>query len=255
MVSPLNLPQPKITHPLVTDLFDGIRQILDDDLVGLYLGGSLAIGDFDEARSDLDFLAVVDDALSEETLQELRALHNAIRTSNKNRLYGNYEGVYLTTRQAANPKTADMHAPHLGSDGHFRVEGHGGDIIIDLWKIRKSGFVVYGAPQAKVIGDITTDDMLQAKTQLFKAWWLPKLQAKEPMDDEYQAYAVLTMARILYGIENHDEVSKKKSAEWCAEQYPQYAGLLHEALVWEVDDVLNKQAETYDFIGFVASRL
>jgi hypothetical protein len=219
----VNLPAPRVTHPLVNDLFDGVQQILGDNLLDFYLGGSLAIGDFDEDRSDLDFLVIAKGEFTDDSIQGLHELHDNVRASNKNRLYTNYEGVYLTTDQAAHPKT--------------------------------SGFVVYGAPPIEVIGDITTDDMLQAKIQLFKGWWLPKLHAKEPMDDEYQAYAVLTMARILYGIEKRDEASKKKAAAWCAEQYPQYADLLREALAWEIGDTLNKQGETYGLIGFVAERV
>ncbi|HSW77953.1 MAG TPA: aminoglycoside adenylyltransferase domain-containing protein [Candidatus Chromulinivoraceae bacterium] len=250
-----NLPQPEVTHPLVNDLFDGVQQILGDNLLGFYLGGSLAIGDFDEDRSDLDFLVVAKGEFTDGSIRRLHELHDSVYASNKNRLYTNYEGIYLTSDQSTHPKTADMHAPHLGSDGHFQIEDHGADIIIDLWKIRKSGFVVYGPSPRDVIGEITTDDMLQAKIQLFKGWWLPKLQAKEPMDNEYQAYAILTMARILYGIENRDEVSKKRAAVWCAERYPQYTELLREALAWEMGDPLNKQGETYDLIRFVAERV
>lgn len=251
----VNLPALKITHPLINDLFDGVQQVLGGNLLGFYLGGSLAIGNFDEDRSDLDFLVIAEGEFTDDSIQRLHELHDSVRASNKNRLYTNYEGMYLTADQAAHPKTADMHAPHLGSDGHFQIEDHGADIIIDLWKIKKSGFVAYGSPPQDVIGEITTDDMLQAKIQLFKGWWLPKLQAKEPMDDEYQAYAILTMARILYGIEKRDETSKKKAAAWCAEHYPQYAKLLREALAWEMGDTLNKQSETYDLIGFVAERV
>ncbi len=251
----MNLPKPRVTRPLVADLFNGISEILGDKLVGLYLGGSLAIGDFDEARSDLDFLVVVGHELSEDDVRQLHELHVTIRAGNKNRLYTNYEGVYMTTNQVEHPKTADMHAPHLGSDGHFQVEDHGADAIIDLWKIRKSGFVVYGASPDKVIGDISTDDMLQAKGRLFKNWWLPKLKAKEPMDDEYQAYAVLTMARILYGVENHDEVSKKKSAAWCAARYPRHAELIRKALIWQSGDTIDETAQTYDLIKFVAQQV
>jgi hypothetical protein len=252
---PFKLPKYEITQPLVADLFNGIYQILGDNLLGLYLGGSLAIGDFDEDRSDLDFLVVAKGELSDDSIRRLHKLHDSVRASNKNRLYTNYEGIYLSTDQASHPKTADMHAPHLGSDGHFQIEDHGADIIIDLWKIRKSGFVVYGPPPRDVIGEVTTDDMLQAKTQLFNGWWLPKLEAKEPMDDEYQAYAVLTMARILCGFENHDEVSKKKAAAWCAAEYPQFAKLVSKALAWQEGDRLDELERTYDFIAFVSKRI
>jgi hypothetical protein len=144
-----------------------------------------------------------------------------------------------------------MYAPHLGSEGHFDVENHGPEIIIDLWKIRKSGFVVYGQSPTELIGDITDDEMIQAKIDLFRSWWLPKLEHKEPMDSEYQAYAVLTMTRILYSLANHNEVSKKESASWCIDHYDKHADIIRDALSWEPGIELNNIERVYDLISLV----
>ena len=39
-------------------LLSNIQSILGDHFIGLYLGGSLALGDFNPQRSDIDFVAV-----------------------------------------------------------------------------------------------------------------------------------------------------------------------------------------------------
>lgn len=256
MSNPVNLPPFEITHSLVTDISKGLRRIFDSgQILGLYLGGSLAIGDFDENTSDLDFLVVLQVPVSAPELAAVKDLHSKIRATARNQLYKNYEGVYLTASQASHPHTSDMHAPHLGSDGHFEVEDHGAEIIIDLWKIRKSGFVVFGMPPAKTIANISVDEMLEAKSNLFKSWWLPKLRTKEPMNAEYQAYAVLTMARILYGLANRDEVSKKKSAAWCLTAYSDFADLIDAARTWEVGTKFDNIDRVYRLIAFVNDRV
>jgi hypothetical protein len=50
------LPNP-VTEMLQTLLL-GIQEAIGDELVGVYLRGSLALGDFYSVTSDLDFLAV-----------------------------------------------------------------------------------------------------------------------------------------------------------------------------------------------------
>ncbi len=252
----LNLPNFEIVKPLVFDIFEGLKTVFDvETIVGFYLGGSLALGDFDETKSDLDFLVILKGTPTSAEIEKLRDMHTAIKSRHKNRLYDNYEGVYLTLDQTNNPKHGDLHAPHLGSEGRFGVEDHGPEILIDLWKIRKSGFVVHGRQPTEVIEEITDDEMIQAKISLFKSWWLPKLDRKEPMDSEYQAYAALTMTRILYGLANHDEVSKKQSAIWCIEHYPKQADLIRDALAWKPGKGLDKLGQIYDLIELVKKQV
>lgn len=251
MYNQLSLPKQQITHPILTDLFQELNDRIGlDTVVGIYLGGSLALGDFDETRSDLDFLIVLGKSIDDVMLDELHQIHKQIRQNNKNRLYTNYEGVYLTTQQAIEPRTSYMRAPHLGSDGHFGIENHGSEILIDLWKIRKSGFVVYGRSPSDVIGVISNKEMVDAKVELFNTWWLPKMIHRETMDDEYQAYAVLTMTRMLYGVANLDEVSKEKSAQWCIEKYPGFTSLIVDAQKWGPRQRFNKIEQVFEFIEF-----
>ena len=47
----------------LADLLDRVRGIAGGHLFGMYLYGSLASGDFDPARSDIDFLVVTDGEL------------------------------------------------------------------------------------------------------------------------------------------------------------------------------------------------
>ena len=47
----------------VHQLFASLQAVLCEQLVGLYLGGSLALGDFNPRRSDIDFVAVTVDHL------------------------------------------------------------------------------------------------------------------------------------------------------------------------------------------------
>lgn len=64
--------------PLLQALLAGAQEVLGEELVGLYLLGSLAIGGFKEGRSDVDFAAACERPLTEETIARLAAMHARI---------------------------------------------------------------------------------------------------------------------------------------------------------------------------------
>jgi predicted nucleotidyltransferase len=56
-----------------------LRDDLGDELVGLYLSGSLALGGFDQASSDVDVLAATSRVLPQAALDRLASLHAALK--------------------------------------------------------------------------------------------------------------------------------------------------------------------------------
>ena len=51
-------PYPTV-NALLDDLLTQARTVLGSELIGFYLDGSLALGDFDPETSDVDFIAAV----------------------------------------------------------------------------------------------------------------------------------------------------------------------------------------------------
>ena len=62
---------------VLQELVAGARASLADAFVGMYLQGSLAVGDFDQ-YSDVDFIVVVHGELSEGEVATLQVLHDRI---------------------------------------------------------------------------------------------------------------------------------------------------------------------------------
>src|SRR5690348_13432207 len=57
------------------DLLSGVRTILGEKFFGMYLSGSLALGDFDPHRSDIDIVVVTGADLSGDLVSALHAMH------------------------------------------------------------------------------------------------------------------------------------------------------------------------------------
>ena len=60
------------------ELLSGAQQTLRDHFVGMYLDGSLAIGDFDADKSDIDFVVVTDAEVSLDTFGVLKTMNQRI---------------------------------------------------------------------------------------------------------------------------------------------------------------------------------
>src|SRR5262245_36325848 len=78
-ITAMNLPQ-DVTGMLEA-LLPGIRNVLGDNLVGIYLRGSLALGDFIPATSDIDVLVVTMRPVGDAEFGALADLHARLAAS------------------------------------------------------------------------------------------------------------------------------------------------------------------------------
>jgi predicted nucleotidyltransferase len=60
---------------VLAELLAGVRGTLGPQLVGVYLDGSLATGDFAQHSSDIDVLVVTEGVLAEEVIAALGTMH------------------------------------------------------------------------------------------------------------------------------------------------------------------------------------
>jgi len=143
-------PYPEINE-LLSDLVGRVQEILGGRLIGIYLFGSLAIGDFHVARSDIDFVAVTDDLLPDMLVAALEAMHNAL---------------------AATP-----------SPWASRLEG----VYVPMWmlrhQLRSRETRVIGPPLHDVIDEVTGQDLQWAVRDILNRWWAPMVSEATNMGD------------------------------------------------------------------------
>jgi hypothetical protein len=214
-------------------LLDKAQAILDQEFVGLYLYGSLTIGDFNPRRSDIDFLVVTRNLLPEETIAALEEMHKGFARSN-NKWDRKLEGLYMPLVELRRYNVRGPKLPTV-NEGHFYLAGQGSDWVIQRHTLREHELIVAGPAIRKFIDPVSPQEMRTAVCEIMRDWWAPMISDPDWIEGrpEYQAFAVQTMCRVLYTLEFAAAVSKTKAAQWAVGALEEeWIGLIEDAAGW-----------------------
>lgn len=192
-----------------------VQTVLDQEMLGLYLFGSLSSGDFDPLRSDIDFVVVTRNTLPGDRIDALAAMHHCLYASGLP-WATKLEGTYLP--RADLRRYAPGRGPYPGfNEGLFSISGHGSDWIIQRHIVRESGVIVAGPDPRPWIDPVSPDDLRRAAAATLDEWWGPMLRDNPGwLADriDYRAFAVETMCRVLLTVRQGVVASKRASTAW-----------------------------------------
>ncbi|MEO5951373.1 MAG: nucleotidyltransferase domain-containing protein, partial [Chloroflexia bacterium] len=112
-------------YPYVNAVLNGfeadLRSILGDRFRGMYLSGSLALGDFEPQISDIDFIVLTDPRLSNTLIEAVRDLHDSFNMSDSP-WAGKIEAVYVTPEALHTNPISSASYPQVEKDRALFVE-------------------------------------------------------------------------------------------------------------------------------------
>lgn len=207
-------------------------ELLGERVVGLYLVGSVALDDYRPGQSDVDFLAVTAEPLTEGDVAPVGALHERLREDFATPAF---EGSYVTWAQlAADPAEAGPIPTH--HDGEVQV-GAGGATPVH-WHTLAQAPVALRGPEAPEVW--TDTDALQAwvRTNLDEYWadWVARLRkligrGTMLLGDWAVGWGVLGIPRLHYTLATGKVTSKTAAGEYALETFgDEWAPILDEAL-------------------------
>lgn len=242
---------------LLDRLLAEVRFVLGDELIGFYLYGSLSLGDFDPASSDIDFLVATRGVLPDATLAALAAMHARIAASGLP-FAGRLEGSYIPLRALRRYDPLDTVHPTIGIDWEFGLGPHKTNWILERHILREHGRALVGPPPRDLIDPVAPDDLRAATREMLLGFWAQQLEGPEPdwlRTREYQAFAILTMCRALQTIAEGTVASKRAAADWakCALD-PAWIPLIDRALAWRHDHTPDDMTEMLRFVAWAVER-
>ena len=192
----------------------GSRAILGENLVGVYLHGSLAMGCFQPQKSDIDLLFVTEGPMTQEQKLDLMELVTALNQEAPEK------GIEMSVVRREHclhfvyPTPFDLHFSPVHLDrfrrdpqGYLRdMQGTDPDLAAHFTITRRYGIPLWGEPVEKVFGPVPKADYLDSI-------WGDVSGAEE---DVLQApvYVILNLCRVAAYLEEDAVLSKKQGGEW-----------------------------------------
>jgi predicted nucleotidyltransferase len=240
---------------VLCSMAQGIERILGNDLRGLYLCGSLSYGDFNPQSSDIDLVAILNRPASANELEPIRELHS-IEAQKYPKWAKRLECSYTPIEMLSNILPPREPRPYYGEGVLYPAALYGNEWIINLYLQYNHGITLLGPEFTTLVAPIDILEVQKASIRdLFKEWQ-PKLADPGWLDNShYQSYLVLNLCRILYTVMNRSTGSKKVSAAWAKDQYPEWSTLVQAAEDWHYGTEMTLRAEALAFLKFVIKQI
>ena len=216
---------------LLNGFTERTKEILKDNLVGIYLHGSAVMGCFHPEQSDIDLIIVVERPLSDAVKRAYMEMVTAYSAT------GPKKGIEMSVvlRSVCKPFVYPTPFELHFSEGHAawyrndpddyirRMNGTDKDLAAHFTIINRRGKCLYGAPIPEVFETVPADDYMDSI-------WFDVEGAAEEITT-YPTYLTLNLARVLAFKEERLVLSKKEGGEWAIDRLPkEYRPLIENAL-------------------------
>ena len=203
-------------NAVLCDFVTRVRNVLADNFIGAYLQGSFAVGDFD-IYSDVDFLIVIGEDISEDRLPPLQALHADIFKLDC-AWAQHLEGSYIPKAAFAQlppPRRRFLYLDHGSAE---LVRSAHDDSLVVYWSLREKGITLIGPEPHRLVAPVTANALRREVLDTMRTWQQKLLINPNELDNRfYQPFAVLSYCRMLHTLESGTVASKRAGATWAKE--------------------------------------
>lgn len=243
-------------------LHQRIPQVLGDNLEGLYVKGSLVLGDFNPETSDVDLLVVIKEPVSEEDFPALVEMHDEIQTL-PNPYAHELELAYIPIHAIQSFETRRRYpALERGEKQKLKGKSLGANWILEFWTVREHGVILYGPDPKTLIPPIFPDQIMGAvRTVLAEDWlaWVDTWDDPEwPTHQGEMRFVVETMCRASYTLEYARVSSKPVAVRWALEALAEpWPALIRHSQSWATGGVATPQtvSEVEAFVRWTVNSL
>ncbi|WP_391509578.1 nucleotidyltransferase domain-containing protein [Bacillus pseudomycoides] len=202
---------PEEVKVLMEQYVIGLQDIFfNEQLIGVYVYGSIALGAFHLETSDVDFVTVTREPVSETQNIQIIELHKKM---SKSMLGRRMDGMYI---QLADLGKYNEEVPQYVycADGKAHT-GHWDVNAVTWWTLKNQGITVIGEEASKLPFQTPWSDVVETMKYNVEQYWSEK--ASRPylfLIEEWVESAVVTMGRILYTLEHKTIVSKDEGLQY-----------------------------------------
>ncbi len=216
---------------VINSFVEKSKEILQDNLVGIYLHGSAVMGCYNPAKSDIDLIVVVKNSMPDAVK---KSFMDMVVELNQN---GPAKGIEMSIvkQNYCNPFVYPTPFELHFSVGHIdwykndpddyvsKMKGEDRDLAAHFTIINHRGKCLYGSSIKDTFADVSVQDYIDSI-------WNDIADAEEEITDN-PMYLILNLARVLAYLKDGLVLSKKEGGEWALDNIPEvYYSLLNNAL-------------------------
>ncbi len=218
---------PKQLQELLRTIAADFPALLRENLVGIYLWGSLTYGAFDESCSDVDCIVVAARDINE---CEFRALDKWFKqAAGRNRWVKRMDMRFVIDGEFLDQSSQCCGFYHYAG----KLERHGSYGNPIMWmNIGESGITIWGKDAKLIaprISEQCLNDALLLELNYLQEGLARKAGDRTSQTFAYNAYAVLTACRILYSARRRTLTSKERARKWAMEIAPLWTKVIRTA--------------------------
>ncbi|MBX3080385.1 MAG: DUF4111 domain-containing protein [Anaerolineae bacterium] len=237
----------------LTDFVQGFQTALGDRLVGIYLHGSLAMGCFNPATSDIDLLVVARDKLTLADKQRCRQVLHQLAAICPAKAIEMSIVTLASLQHFHHPSPYELHFPTDRPDDDA-IQLYDPDLAAHFTVTRSRGLCLVGEAIAAIFPDVPPSSYLASLAGDADWSYGHIMQGSDEGKCSVPVYGVLNYCRILAYLEQGAVMSKSEGAQWGLTHLPAlYGSLIQTALAkytalgtsYNVDAKLLKQFATY----------
>jgi len=217
---------PESARRVLRGILSSVQSIIQDNLVGLYLCGSLAMGCYNPRSSDIDVVIVARERLSKEQRKRIiEYMKGACSKGIRIELSIVCEDVI---HNPTYPMMVDLHFEYWGDIFENETDK---EILSNLYTTRGRGFCVWGAPISDVFSEIPIQYHIRSVIEDIQHTRKYIHEKPERIGYDVTVYWILSSCRILAFIREEKVFSKPEGGHWGIAKLPkEYHGLIRQAL-------------------------
>lgn len=200
-------------NQVLYELVESAQVVLGNNLVGAYLQGSFAVGDFDR-HSDVDWIIAIHEQLSADQIQALRIMHERIFYLNC-AWAQHLEGSYFPKDVLRRPPVKGEKLWYLDNGSRVLVESEHCNTLVVRWQLREHGVSLAGPPPRTLVDPVPAEALRQEIYAVIHDWGSEILADPEHYNNRfYQGFIVLSYCRMLHSLHTGEVRSKRSGADW-----------------------------------------
>lgn len=253
-----NLTPHKDVNDFLAFFTDGTISIFKENLIGIYLTGSLSYQAFNYNSSDVDITVILQNPVSPAELSAIKnflaLVENSFNTWAR-RLDCSYTPVEMLTSVLPPKKPRPW---YWGGERILYAEApYGNEWSINNYLLYNYAISLFGPAFKELTKPINIEEVQKACLRDLFAEWEPKKTNRDWFKDSHQqSYFILNLCRILYTVMCKSAGSKKIASSWVKKEYGiPWQDLINTAEQWQYGIELNCQERAIEFLNFVLDQV